>query len=453
MSLTNSELQGWLQGISLRSIRMHLKKPSLGLSLFLLGFNGMYFHPMIFPQSQFDPAPLRTFRYLFLSLVLVTIGAALEMRASNWWLIRRKPVWVFLTIAAIGWMTVHSVVEGEPIISVSYTSFPFYWLILVPAVGLRRQNWAWIWVMFLIQAPFGVVYSVRAFFIEQVVTRMELNYLVGKNFLAICLYMSVFLFLFLPALRGRALIGIAMGLFGFHILQAFFYTSRLPILLLPVEILLVFLGYFRIYGLGRAFHRIIPVVANVGLVILIFWFSWIAMGENFANLFEKAYDPFVQRMLEKGTVMDTILENERWYESQSVLATMKPTDWLTGQGLSARWSALSFAGGEERRMVHNTWLNAFYWGGILLFLAIALPFFGVIRVFVRTRSPVVLACASYLLLTYAKFVSYVITTSTHEWILFCLALGVCAWEEFQLDAAKRSARGHTRAMTLPRRAG
>lgn len=424
------------EGVSLNWIWANLKKPSLGLVLFLLGFNGMYFLPLIFPQSRYDPAQLGTFRYLFLSLVLVTTGAALEMRTSNWWLLRHKPFWTLVVVAAIGWMTAQSVIEGESLESVVYTSFPFYWLILIPAVGLRAQNWAWMWLTFLAQAPIGVTFSLWAFFVEEAVTRMEINYLEGQNFLAVCLYMGVFLFLFLPALRGRILVSVAVGLFGFQILQAFFNSSRLPLLLLPVEVLIVLFVYARLYGTNAALVRIatlfVPIVLALGVFLTM-------GGADWADLFGKSYDALMGRMLEKGTVTDTILENERWYESQSVIATMDTTDWLSGQGLSARWSASGFAGGDERRMVHNTFLNAFYWGGLLLFLAITLPALGVFRVFLRSHSAVGLACAAYLILIYIKFPAYVITTATHEWILFCLALGVCIWQEHQLDVTERNA--------------
>jgi hypothetical protein len=420
--------------VSFNWLRSNLKTPSLGLALFLLGVNGLYFHPLIFPQSRYDTAPLGTFRYIFLSLGLVTAGAALEMRASNWWLFRRKPFWSLLLLAAIGWMTMLSMIEGEPLENIIHISFPFYWLLLVPAVGLRERNWAWLWLTFLAQAPLGVIFSMWAFFTEGAVTRIEINYLTGQNFLAICLYMGIFFFLFLPALRSRLLVSAAIGLFVFQTLQAFFYSSRLPLLLLPVEIGLVLYMYFRLYGASKAIQRVMMLFVFLGLSLgIILTIS----GADWAELFGKSYDALMVRMLEKGTLVDTILENERWYESQSVLATMEMTDWITGQGLGARWSAPGFAAGEERRMVHNTWLNSFYWGGVLLFLAIALPVLGTLRVFLRSRRAVALTCAAYMLLLYIKFPAYVITNSTHEWILFCLAWGVCVWEEFQLDVAKR----------------
>ena len=429
----------WRTGIiSLKWLRANLKKPSLGLGLFLLGSCGMYFLPLIFPTNQYDPSPAGTFRYLFLSLILVTVGSALEMHASNWWLIKRKPLWVLVVIAAIGWLTVYSVINGEPVISVIYTSFPFYWLVLVPAISWRPRNWAWIWVMFLIQVPIGIAFSVNTFFVSGIATRMEINYLTGKNFLAISLYMGVFMFLFLPALRGRVLIWMTVAAFGFQLLQAFFYSSRLPLLLIPVEILLILFIYFRLYGVGAASRRIVAAAMPLFLLSVVLLAT---NGADWAGLFSKGYEALRGRMLEKGTLANTILENERWYESQSVLATMDPADWLIGQSLSARWSAAGLVGAENRRMVHNTWLNAFYWGGILLFLAITIPIFGALRVFLRSRNPISLVCASYLLLIYLKFPAYLITTATHEWILFCLALGVCVWEEYQLDVAKRLVSG------------
>jgi hypothetical protein len=145
-----------------------------------------------------------------------------------------------------------------------------------------------------------------------------------------------------------------------------------------------------------------------------------------------AYHGLMKRMLEKGSFVETVRRNNRWIEIQESMSTMRGLDWVIGKGAGASWRSRRFAGGEERFMVHNTWLNCFFWGGTWLFIAVVFPLIWASKVFFKSRNVIGLSFASFVIYTYLKFPSYLITMPTHEWILVCVAVGGCAYYEAAL---------------------
>ena len=67
----NNDLHDILQGISWESIWQNLRRPSLGLVLFLIGLNGMFFLPLIFPYAQGYYTKMGTYRYYLLSWISI----------------------------------------------------------------------------------------------------------------------------------------------------------------------------------------------------------------------------------------------------------------------------------------------------------------------------------------------------------------------------------------------
>jgi hypothetical protein len=423
---------GFLPGdVAVSGLRANLRMPSLGLLIFLVGLNGMYFLPLIFPQALFEEAIGGTFRYYFLSWILVTIGGVIESRASGWWLGRHKKLWSWVTIGAIALTATTSVLGKEPLYSIIYKSLPFYWLIFIPAIAIRAKNWPWLWLFFLIHGLVGALYSLRTFLVEGATMRFDIIKAEGQNFLSICLYMAAFLFMLTPAIRGRTFRITAISLFMVELAKAFFFQNRLTWLLLPAQIVLI--GYILLRSMSpRSFVTKFTMGLITIMVLLVITnavIRSIPRTSDAASSVERAYMGLISRMQEKGSIINTIRENERWIELHFVVESMKTSDWLIGKGLSARWSSPAFAGGEERYMVHNTWLNCFYWGGLLMFLSLFIPFLWVVRLLALSRNVVALCCGSYLFTIFVAFPSFLRTMATLDWLVFCLMIGVIVWHE------------------------
>jgi hypothetical protein len=419
-----------LDKVSLKSIWADLKKPSLGLILFLIGFHGMYIVPLLFPHRLFEPSPDSAFRFYYASWLLISAGGVLETFAGGLWWIRRKRLWAAVLATAMSIMTTISLLSEESVLSISYKSFPFYWMLLLPAVGLKPRNWPWLWLSFLIQAPVGIFYSLDAFVVRGVTTRLATFEMVGQNFLGQCLYMATFLFLMLPIFRDKRLRVLALGLFGLENLRCFFISNRYTWFLLPVEVLMVMYVTSRSRGTFPTLQRFF--VKALFAVLLVVSLS-LAIGQSqligtLTPTFGEAYEGLIQRM-GGGSVHDAIADDNRWLELTIVSGTMDKMDWVFGKGLGARWSDPFYANWDERFMVHNTWVNSFYWGGICLALGVTWPILWAIRVILYSHSTAGICSAMYLLLLFMKFPAYLVTLPSLEWLLFCLALGVCVYDD------------------------
>ncbi len=415
--------------ISLDAIRSGLKRPSLGMALFLIGLNCLFFLPLLYPKALYQGAQAGTYRYYFLSWLLISAGGIMETVKHGFWLIRRKPFWALVVVTSLALMTTQGLLEGEPLYSILYKTFPFYWLLFVPAIGVHERNWSWIWLTFFLHVTISILYSFNAFFIQGATSRIAIVQLSGQNFLAESFYMSAVLFLMLPVMRGRIIKGVTLALLGAHLLLSLFFFSRLAWFLLPVQLCMLLYISFRERKLLLTLPKTIFSLLLLGIAFGVIWvaFNDSSIFLQIVSSINNAFAGLTGRFLEKGTLLDTVLQNERWYESRVVITSMKNTEWLFGKGLAARWSAAGFAQGEIRYMVHNTWLNAFYWGGIPLFLAITIPLIWTFRVLLRFSNVEALCCAAYLLVTYLTFPFYLRTTISLEWVPFCLFLGVCVW--------------------------
>jgi len=424
--------------VSLASIRSGLKMPSFGLILFLIGFNGMFFLPYFFPQALFADAQAGTYRYYFLSWLLIFAGGVFETATSNFWLLRRKPLWSLLLITVISLMLLRGVLNGESILSAVSKSFPFYWLLLLPAIGLRKQNWPWLWLTFLFHALLGSVYFLNSSFIQGATSRGAIIEYEGQNFLLQSLYMAWFLFLMMPAMKGQFLKGIAWMLFIFSFLQSLFFFLRLDSFLSLVQLLLVGFVFLRTSKVNMIVQRVFVggIIFIILLIPLVLTLPDSGVGQEFSSTIGQAYNGLMDRTLKKGSFSDTVEEDLRWLETRLIVASMNTEDWILGKGLSARWSHVRFANGEQRYMSHNTLLNAFYWGGGFLFLVIASPFIWIIRVFLRSRNASGLGSAAYLVLVYFTFLFFLVTRTSQEWVLFCVVLGVCVWHEAALSESR-----------------
>ncbi len=408
--------------VSFHSIWASLTRPSFGMVLFLIGFNGTYFLPFIFPKTLYGDAQTGTYRFLIFSWVLIFLGGIWETFQGNLHLGRRKPVWMALSVVGLVLMVLRGLLDGELWLFVLQKSMPFFWLLVLPSIGTRKENWSWLWVTFLIHIAVGVPYALHTLFIEEVNTRLEIVNFEGQNFLTLSAYMGLFLMCFLPMLRGRLLVGVVLVAFIVDFLTEYFFASRLIFLLVPLLILMVFYIFGRSSRIGAFVTRFTMLLVFAFLLLLLL--TPFLQGSDLPLLFDEAYDGLLDRIYEEDTVLGTVQANERWYELRAITSRMTAGDWLLGEGLVARWSDYSFLSGVQRDMVHNTWLNAFYWGGILLFFMITIPMVWVVRVFLKSNAVIALCLSAYMVLIYVRFPFFLTTATTQEWILFCLALGV-----------------------------
>jgi len=427
-------IQPPFESVSWLSIWGNLGRPSPGLTLFLMGFHGLFFLPLVFPTT-YDTGRSAVLRYYVLAYLLICCGAWLETEASGMWLLKRRQLWVAIAALSLSVMTIQGKLDGEEIVIIFTRIVPFVWLLLVPAVGMHARNWPWLWLSLLAHAVVGASYALPAFFIEGATSRQTIINMEGQNFLTMCLYMAFFIILMLPVMHSRSLMLGAFCLFGVHVLYALFSASRLTWFLIPVMILMLAYARFRSGQLQMFVRRFF--LGALTALLLVLLLALVVDSSILQQVFptvelEQAYGELMSRMLEKGSVIDTIRENERWDETSESMATMHGMDWIIGKGVGAKWVCWKFGKlgiDPDRSMIHNTWLNSFYWGGVILLVVLAMPLVWILRVLLRSTSTAGICCASVVLLTYIKFPAFLVTLPTHEWIMLCLALGACACHE------------------------
>lgn len=417
------------QWVSLRNLRAELRRPSIGMLIFLLGVNLLYFVPFLFPYKTLEGMRLGTMRYLFLSWFLICLGAMLETWDGGWWIFRRRPLWSGLLTSLIGMLIVLGLLNRADIGVLLEAVVPFIWLLLIPGVAVRTRNWPWLWVTMIFNGIFGAGFLLYAFFILKVNSRSAIIDTEQSSLIYFCNYMAIMVFLMLPVLRGMTLRTWALILYAFFLITNLFVANRLNWLLVPVHLAAVLYIATRIHGVGTLVKKslargLIAVLLILGILSL--------TGESVvlrkvSPAFSTAYDALVDRMLEKGSIGRTVSKNERWIEIQAVLRTMSDLDWVVGRGVGATWRDRNFASGRDRLMVHNTWLNAVYWGGVFLLLLIVCPLVWAVRTILFTHWPAALCCACYLLILYLAFPGFLHTAPNLRWVLACLMVGICSY--------------------------
>lgn len=401
------------------------KSLSLGMLLFLIGFNLMYFLPLIYPKTLFENEISGSYRYYALAWTLISLGGLLEALQRRLLFFRRKPLWTLLAVFTIIMLVSRSYFSGDPLSIIIQRISPFLWILLLPSIGLWKENWKWLWLTFLVQAAVSLPYTLNAFFFQGLVTRSAIINFEGQNFLAISFYMAVFVFLMLPTIRNRSLRIISIVLFVNYLMYSLFFARRLVWFLLPFYLIGMVFIYFRsrTKQKGFSFRLAIDGIVITTIFTLLFFVNTSSFSSDLSSMVETGYDGLLDRMFIGGTIQNTILENERLVEFNIVVSKMSGLDWLVGKGINATWRSTLFASGQQRYMVHNTWLNSFYWGGLFLFLVVTWPILWGLRILITERNITTLGYALFVVLTYLTFPSYLVTYVTHEWILFSIALG------------------------------
>ena len=403
----------------------NLCSPSIGLALFLIGMHLLYFLPLLIPATREDGPASGTYRFVVMAQLLILAGAFLETRNTGFWLLKRHPLWTAWGALSISVMTVTSLLGGGGLLEIITPQLAFFWMLFVPALALRMRNWPWLLLTFFLHTVFGCIYAVYEIFILGHATRDELLFSDNFQFVGTGVYATVFLLLLLPILRGKAFSCIAVGGFLIACLQSFFAAKRYPILLIPVQVLLFAYcanrtGYFRgskLLGAGLILSVLMP---------MIYLMLDGQLGQNITGKTMLAQEQFMARMTSKGDINSTIAENERWDEARGAVGSMDFLDWVIGRGPVSENLA---PGMINSYMVHNSFLNCFYWGGVPLFIFMMIPLVWVLRLLWNTHKPLGLACAAFLLSRYLTFPGYMLYTPGVEWLLFCIVMGHCAWSE------------------------
>ena len=414
-----------------------LKKPGFGLVLFLIGMHLMYFLPLLIPSSMKDGAAASTWRYGILARILIFAGAFLEAKASGFWLLKRHPIWTGWSIVAIFLTSIISVMDGAGFIEILTRQHAFIWMLLIPAVVLRSNNWVWLLMTLTVHAVIGILHGLYQIVGVGEASRVALilendRYL----FFTSALYMGLFLLLLTPSFRVKSLRVLAISAYVVLCINEFFAAQRYPLLLIPAELLILTYCVFRTTLVrGAIFRGAMVLLLALALIACIWQFVQTAPEtQGIKTMVIDADEQLMKRMTNKGDFSSTISNNERWAEVIAGMKSMTWWNWLIGKGVVPTDLApgMIVAGG-----IHNTYANSFYWGGIPLFIMVIIPLLWALKVFWRSREPVGLGCAAFMLIVYLKFPAYVITTDTLYWLLFCIALGCCARSEALLTQALR----------------
>lgn len=423
---------------SISMILKNLKIPSIGLVLFLVGLNLLYYIPVLIPSSRESGSSSGTYRYVFGAQLLILLGSFLETKASGYYFIKRYPIWVIISVITLITTSCLSRITGFQWFDIFISQEPFIWLLFVPAVALKYNNILWLIIILLIQALFGSIHSIYEIFIIGNTTREALlNQSDTFIFFGQSTYMSVFLLLLIPIFKSKYLTFIAVISYFIDCMNSFLAAKRYPILLIPVIFsLLIYLYYRRGIRVTKISYSkyFFAIITSFILIFTIFIFN--SKNESINNdMIYVATKQISERFNEKGNITNTINENKRWDESNGAIGIMTLENWLIGKGvLNNQFNeGMIVVGG-----VHNSYLNSFFLGGISLFLMLIIPLFMALKVLYYSHNPIRLASAAFIFFIYLKFPAFGVYTISSSWLLFCLLIGSCAISEYSVFVKKQS---------------
>jgi hypothetical protein len=356
-----------------------------------------------------------------------------------------------LTITVICYLLVRGIVENANLYLTVRNAGTFIVFLTLPSVAIHRNNWPWLWLTFIAHGIIGLPIFYYVVATEGMTSRATFIGSAMGKFADSGLYVCAFLIFMLPIMRNRELRLLAILLFVTNLVSALLGGKRGPIFHSAVMMSLLLFIMLRTHGFHRYLTRILPsatVIYGVLAVIGIMGVSTVVNPHTIGTVREvitSAYHNLEVRMTQFGSTNEMIMQNERWTEIECVVACMSPIDWIFGKGFAGIWSSSDFAKGEERNMVHNTWLLCFFWGGVGLFVVVAWPLLWALRVILFSKSNAAMGCAAYVLLTYWKFPFFDISQITLSWILFSVAIGVCRWE---VVAMRNRAKNRTAPIAL-----
>jgi hypothetical protein len=439
------------ENVSWRWILTSLYAPSIGLVLFAIGLTLMFILPILFPTFTFESKSYMAKSTYAAACLLLAASGACEMLRGGMWSVRHQVGWVLLTCLVIFYLFVRGIIEGTDLYLVVRNAGTFIVFLTLPAIAVHRDNWPWLFLLFIVHSVFAMPAFYYLLITHQLTSRDVSLSSESRGFVDNCLYTAALLFLMLPVLQNRGLRLLAILLFATGLLDALLAGKRGPFLHSAVMVCILVFIMLRTHGIHHYLTRVFPkavMIYGFLLIVGVLGISTIINPRTFSNVREvvtSAYQDMEVRMTQFGSTNEMIMKNERWIEIDAVVASMSTMDWISGKGLAGIWSSSDFAKGEERNMVHNTWLLCFFWGGVGLFLVVLWPLIWALRVILFSKSTAAMCCAGFVLLTYWKFPFYDISKITLGWIVFCVMIGVCRWE---IVAMRNRSKGGTASMNM-----
>ena len=241
----NSVLEYSNRILALPEENRSLSKLSFGLLVFLIGFNGLYFLPLVFPATRSGYNQFGIQRYYYFAYALILAGAFLESVSSSKTIWKQKPVWSFLAITSIGLMSFMGLIDGEPIYTLIRKFFIISCLLLVSNIGLRKQNIKWLKFTLLTHGFFGFVFTIYQFIFAGFNSIEDIFNSTTYSFYWIANYASSFLFLTIPSFQNHYAQYIAVAALISGNLKGLSTLNRLTLILLPVQVFLLIYIYIK----------------------------------------------------------------------------------------------------------------------------------------------------------------------------------------------------------------
>jgi hypothetical protein len=310
----------------------------------------------------------------------------------------------------------------------------FVVFLTLSGITVHRENWPWLWTVFIIEAMLGLPIFYYAMISGELTSREVYFGSENRAMAEYSVYLGELFFLMIPVMRSRWLRLLAIAVFSSILLTALIGGKRGQFFHAGFSVLLLLFIMVRTHGFHYYLTRILPkttVVYGMLVIVGLMAVTVLVNPHTFSVIHEivtTAYEELGSRMTQFGSTNEMLMKNERWAEIDGVVSCMSSMDWVFGKGLAGVWSSPDVFRGQERDMVHNTWLNCFFWGGAGLFLVVAWPILWSLRVIFFSKSTAAMCCAAYMLLIYWKFPFYDISKITPSWILFSLMIGACRWE-------------------------
>jgi len=410
---------------SFSDIWSKLRRPSNGLIIFLIGMNMQYILPLLIPNSRVEGAALGTYRYIFIFKLLIIIGAYIETKKTKFLLLRKYPYWTALGIFSLVIMTYLLYRQGNTVLQIYEALHPFVWVFLVPSFMIASRNMYWLIITFMLHATISIVYMLNIVFFQELLSRNALLNVEQFTFFISCGYMSIFILFLLPKLSGILFPSIAIMMYIVLSFVLYLSAFRYAILLIPVQLLLLVIFAYRT-GLSGKLMRISFKLLFIIFVLTVVVSTLFIMDINSEAQYyiDIAANNFNDRM--KKNLFSTIIENERVDEIKGALTLMSLESWVLGKGPYSNEIA---HGMILYGAIHNSYINLFLWGGILLFLFIMNPLLWVLKALLYNKNIITLASAGYIFICYLRFPAAIVYSSNLEWLLFCLLIGRCAVSE------------------------
>jgi hypothetical protein len=400
--------------------------------MFLGAFNIYYLLPFLFAAEKATYV-LGSYKYYYGTYILTLLTAlgsgALASRGRVGG--RRLRSWQIAYACALVFMIGNALFRGENPDNIFTYGLIYFTISAVSSLGSERGSWRMLTRILEIHALFGCLFVVWHFFVEGIVSRNLIYLTSGFNVLLTALYPGTFLFVTLP---GQSWFRKATGIVTFILqtLQGYFQWLKFTSVLWPIHVLFLGLVQWRRKRPTTLPSRPIWVGAFLGGISLmvVVWIAATEISDGHKSSDSALLDPIVRgvegtnkRWQEGGTALETTSDDLRWLEVRWVVSKMEWYEWLTGCGMGATWLSPNLYRGVERPMIHFSYMDFVFRGGVGFLILMLVPLWNAFIVLKRSRDTLSLGCAATVIIGYITMASYNISNMTSGWILFALCIG------------------------------